>query len=134
VKGIGIKEGAMVSSIAHDSHNLVAVATNDADLVHAAVQIVRMQGGIALVKDGDIAASLPLPIAGLMSEKSVEEVSEGIQVLKDAAKDLGTTLDEPFMAMAFLSLPVIPKLKITDKGLVDVDRFRFIDLFDVPKK
>ncbi len=133
VKGIGIKEGAMVSSIAHDSHNLVAVATNDDDLVHAAVQIVRMQGGIALVMDGEVTASLPLPIAGLMSEKTVEEVSDGIQELKTAAKNLGTTLDEPFMAMAFLSLPVIPKLKITDKGLVDVERFRFIDLFDTPK-
>ncbi len=85
------------------------------------------------MKDGEVTASLPLPIAGLMSEKTVEEVSEGIQELKTAAKNLGTTLDEPFMAMAFLSLPVIPKLKITDKGLVDVERFRFIDLFDTPK-
>jgi adenine deaminase len=96
VKGLGLKEGAMVSSIAHDSHNIVAVATSDRDLIAAAVQIVRMQGGLAIVRD----------------EK---------------------TLNEPFMTMAFLSLPVIPKLKITDKGLVDVDRFRFIDLFDTPK-
>ncbi|NHJ14658.1 MAG: adenine deaminase [Candidatus Thorarchaeota archaeon] len=133
VKGMGIKEGAMVSSIAHDSHNIVAVATNDADLIQAAVQIVRMQGGIALVKDGKLIASLPLPIAGLMSDKPIEEVSAGIQNLKEAAKVLGSELEEPFMAMAFLSLPVIPKLKITDKGLVDVERFRFIDLFEVPE-
>ena len=131
VKGMGIKEGAMVSSIAHDSHNIVAVATNDRDLIQAAIQIVRMQGGIAIAKDGKILDSLPLPIAGLMSDQSIEHVSEKLKDLKKAAKQLGTPLDEPFMAMAFLSLPVIPKLKITDLGLVDVERFRHIDLFDV---
>ncbi|MHA2027301.1 MAG: adenine deaminase [Candidatus Thorarchaeota archaeon] len=131
VKGLGIKEGAMVSSIAHDSHNIVAVATNDRDLIEAAIQIVRMQGGIALAKDGKVIDSLPLPIAGLMSDQSIEHVSERLKDLKTAAQKLGTPLEEPFMAMAFLSLPVIPKLKITDLGLVDVERFRLIDLFDV---
>ncbi|MHA1927701.1 MAG: adenine deaminase [Candidatus Thorarchaeota archaeon] len=130
VKGLGIKEGAMVSSIAHDSHNIVTVSTNDTDLIAAAVQIVRMHGGIAIVRDGEVISSLPLPIAGLMSDKPIEEVSEKLKELKQAAKSIGTTLDEPFMAMAFLSLPVIPKLKITDMGLVDVDRFRIIDLFE----
>ena len=133
VKGMGIKEGAMVSSIAHDSHNLVAVATNDHDLIDAAIQIVRMQGGLAIVRDGEVLSSLPLPVAGLMSDRTVEEVSEGIKQLSEAATTIGSTLEEPFMTMAFLSLPVIPKLKITDRGLVDVDRFRIIDLFDVPK-
>ncbi len=132
VKGMGIKDGALVSSIAHDSHNIIAVATNDHDLIEAAIQIVRMQGGIAVVKDGKVLASLPLPIAGLMSDRTIEEVVEGIKELKEAAAKLETDLDEPFMAMAFLSLPVIPKLKITDRGLVDVERFRIIDLFDVP--
>lgn len=131
VHGMGIKEGAMVSSIAHDSHNIVAVATNDTDLIAAAVQIVRMQGGIAIVKDGEVIESLPLPIAGLMSDQTVEHVSGKLNLLKDAAHDLGTPLGEPFMAMAFLSLPVIPKLKITDLGLIDVERFRLIDLFDI---
>ncbi|MHA2078963.1 MAG: adenine deaminase [Candidatus Thorarchaeota archaeon] len=131
VKGLGIKEGAMVSPIAHDSHNIVAVATNDRDLIEAAIQIVRMQGGIALAKDGKVIDSLPLPIAGLMSDQSIEHVSERLKDLKTAAQKLGTPLEEPFMAMAFLSLPVIPKLKITDLGLVDVERFRLIDLFDV---
>ncbi|MCF2137830.1 MAG: adenine deaminase [Candidatus Thorarchaeota archaeon] len=131
VKGTGIKEGAMVSSIAHDSHNIVAIATNDHDLIEAAIQIVRMQGGIAIVRDGQVLASLPLPIAGLMSDRPIEEVSEKIKALKEAAHKIGTTLDDPFMAMAFMSLPVIPKLKITDRGLVDVERFRLIDLFDV---
>ena len=132
VKGMGIKEGAMVSSIAHDSHNIVTISTNDNDLIAAAVQIVRMQGGIAIAKDGKILESLPLPIAGLMSDQPIEHVSEKLQDLKGAAHKLGTDLDEPFMAMAFLSLPVIPKLKITDRGLVDVERFKIIDLFDVP--
>ncbi|MGY5865438.1 MAG: adenine deaminase [Candidatus Thorarchaeota archaeon] len=131
VKGLGIKEGAMASSIAHDSHNIVAVATNDRDLIEAAIQIVRMQGGIALAKDGKVIDSLPLPIAGLMSDQTIEHVSERLKDLKTAAQKLGTPLEEPFMAMAFLSLPVIPKLKITDLGLVDVERFRLIDLFDV---
>ena len=133
VKGMGIKEGSIVSSIAHDSHNLVAVSTNDADLIAAAVQIVRMHGGIAIVKDGEVLESLPLPIAGLMSDQPIEHVSEKLKDLKEAAQKLGTPLDEPFMAMAFLSLPVIPKLKITDLGLVDVERFRLIDLFEVPE-
>ena len=130
VKGLGLKEGAMASSIAHDSHNIVTVGTNDVDMIEAVIQIARMQGGISIVKDGEVKASLPLPIAGLMSDKSVEWVSEKLIELKKTAKTLGTTLEEPFMAMAFLSLPVIPKLKLTDKGLVDVERFRFIDLFE----
>ena len=99
VKGIGIKEGALVSSIAHDSHNIVAVATNDRDLIQAAIQIVRMQGGIAVAKDGNVIESLPLPIAGLMSDQPIEYVSERIKDLKMAAHKLGTPLDEPFMAM-----------------------------------
>ncbi len=131
VRGTGIKEGAMVSSVAHDSHNIIAIATNDRDLIEAAVQIVRMQGGIAIVRNGKVLASLPLPIAGLMSDRPIEEVSENIKQLKEAAHVIGSTLDEPFMAMSFLSLPVIPRLKITDMGLVDVNRFRVIDLFDV---
>ncbi|RDE15432.1 MAG: adenine deaminase [Candidatus Thorarchaeota archaeon] len=131
VKGVGIKEGAMVSSIAHDSHNIVAVATNDHDLIEAAIQIVRMQGGIAVVRDGTVTESLPLPIAGLMSDQSIENVSDNLVRLKEAAHALGSILEEPFMSMAFLSLPVIPELKITDLGLVDVKRFRIIDLFDI---
>ncbi len=131
VKGIGLQDGAMVSSIAHDSHNIVAVATNDHDLIEAAIQVVRMHGGLAVVQGGRVLESLPLPIAGLMSDRPIEEVSERLGALKSATDRLGVTLDEPFMAMAFLSLPVIPELKITDRGLVDVERFRIIDLFDV---
>ncbi len=132
VKGTGLKTGAMASSIAHDSHNIVTVGTNDTDMMEAAVHITRMQGGIALIRDGEVLEALPLPIAGLMSDKSIEEVSEKLKKLRDAADELGAELEEPFMSMAFLSLPVIPHLKITDLGLVDVNRFRLIDLFDVP--
>ncbi len=132
VKGTGLKAGAMASSIAHDSHNIVTVGTNDTDMMEAAVHITRMQGGIALIRDGEVLEALPLPIAGLMSDKSIEEVSEKLKKLRDAADELGAELEEPFMSMAFLSLPVIPHLKITDLGLVDVNRFRLIDLFDVP--
>ncbi|MHA1485188.1 MAG: adenine deaminase, partial [Candidatus Thorarchaeota archaeon] len=134
VKGTGIKEGAMVSSVAHDSHNIVAVATNDHDLIDAAIQIVRMHGGIAIVRDGEVLEALPLPIAGLMSDRPIEEVSEKLQALNEAAHVIGTTLDEPFMAMAFLSLPVIPKLKISDLGLIDVEKQRIIGLFEIAKE
>ncbi|MEM2142892.1 MAG: adenine deaminase C-terminal domain-containing protein, partial [Candidatus Thorarchaeota archaeon] len=133
VRGLGIKEGAMVSSVAHDSHNIVTVATNDRDLVEAAVQVARMQGGLAVVRDGEVLASLALPIAGLMSDRPIEEVSERLERLRTAAERIGCDIDEPFMAMAFLTLPVIPELKITDIGLVDVVRFRTIGLFEVPQ-
>jgi len=121
----------MVSSIAHDSHNIIVVATDDGDLIEAAIQIVRMQGGIAVVRDGEVIASLPLPIAGIMSDRPIEEVCDKLEELKEASSEIGSTLEEPFMAMAFLSLPVIPKLKITDLGLINVERSRVIDLFDV---
>jgi len=124
----------MVSSVAHDSHNIVAVATNDHDLIAAAIQIVRMHGGIAIVRDGEVLESLPLPIAGLMSDRPIEDVSEKLISLNEAAHVIGTTLDEPFMAMAFLSLPVIPKLKITDLGLIDVEKFKIIGLFETPEE
>lgn len=130
VKGFGLKKGAMVSSIAHDSHNIVVVGTNDHDMIEAAIQIVRMQGGLSVVADGKVLSSLSLPIAGLMSDKPVEEVSKKLIELREKAAHIGCSLEEPFMAMAFLSLPVIPHLKITDKGLVDVEKFRIIDLFD----
>ncbi|TFG04561.1 adenine deaminase [Candidatus Thorarchaeota archaeon] len=132
VRGMGLKEGAMASSIAHDSHNIVAVGTNDHDLMEAAIQLARMQGGISVIRGGEVLEALPLPIAGLMSDRPIEEVSEKLKDLREAADTLGSDLEEPFMAMAFLSLPVIPHLKITDMGLVDVNRFRLIDLFDVP--
>lgn len=130
VKGFGIKRGALGSSVAHDSHNLVLVGTNDEDMLLAAHRIERMRGGLAVVAEGRVLASLALSIAGLMSERPFEEVNEGLEALLDAGRDLGSDLHDPFMTLSFLALPVIPSLKLTDKGLVDVTQFKFVPLFE----
>jgi adenine deaminase len=129
VKGIGLKRGAVASSVAHDSHNIVVVGANDADMARAVQGIVEMHGGLIAVKEEKTLASLPLPIAGLMSDQSIEEVRDGLNRLMQAVKAMGCKLEEPFMALSFLALPVIPELKITDKGLVDVTRFQIVPLF-----
>jgi adenine deaminase len=129
VKGFGLKRGALASSVAHDSHNIIVVGTNDEDMMTAAVHIVKMQGGLVVAADGEVLATVPLPIAGLMSEKSAKELSVEMQDIEQAARDLGCTVSSPFMAMSFLALPVIPRLKLTDKGLVDVKKFGFVPLF-----
>jgi adenine deaminase len=130
VKGFGLKRGALASSVAHDSHNLIVVGTNDLDMMTAAVEIVKMQGGLVVATDGDVLATVHLPIAGLMSENSGEEVRAEMENIKQAAAELGCAVSNPFMAMSFLALPVIPRLKLTDKGLVDVKRFEFVPLFE----
>jgi len=129
VQGFGLKKGAIGSSVAHDSHNLVIVGTNDQDILKAAEVIQAMSGGLVAVLDGRVLASLPLPIAGLMSEASVAQVNLQLEALHHAAKNLGCEIPDPFMTLSFLSLPVIPELKITDKGLVDVNQFKFVPLF-----
>ncbi|HUW95191.1 MAG TPA: adenine deaminase [Anaerolineae bacterium] len=129
VKGFGLKRGALASSVAHDSHNIIVVGTNDEDMMTAAVQIVKMQGGLVVAADGEVLATVRLPIAGLMSEKSAKEVSVEMQDIEQAARDVGCTVSTPFMAMSFLALPVIPRLRLTDKGLVDVKKFGFVPLF-----
>ncbi len=129
VQGFGLKKGAIGSSVAHDSHNIVLVGTNDADMLKVAEVIQAMKGGLAVVSDGKVLASLPLPIAGLMSEASVAQVNLQLEALHRAAKTLGCKIPDPFMILSFLSLPVIPELKITDKGLVDVNQFKFVPLF-----
>jgi adenine deaminase len=128
-QGFGIKKGAIGSSVAHDSHNLVIVGTNDQDILKAAMAIKEMGGGLVAISDKKVLASLPLPIAGLMSESSVAQVNRQLEVLHRAAKNLGCKIPDSFMTLSFLSLPVIPELKITDKGLVDVNQFKFIPLF-----
>lgn len=130
VKGFGLKRGALGSSVAHDSHNLMVVGTNDEDMLLAAHEIERMRGGIAAVEGRRVLAALKLPIAGLMSERPFEEVNEDLKALLAAARELGSNLHDPFMALSFLALPVIPALKITDKGLVDVTQFRLVPLFE----
>ncbi len=129
VQGFSLKKGAIGSSVAHDSHNLVIVGTNDLDILKAVEVIQEMRGGLAVVLDGKMLASLPLPIAGLMSDASVTQVNHQLEALYRAAKNLGCKIPDPFMTLSFLSLPVIPELKITDKGLVDVNQFKFVPLF-----
>ena len=129
VKGFGLKSGAIASTVAHDSHNMIVIGTNDDDMYYAAVELVKSQGGKIIVENGKTLAHLKLPIAGLMSDKPSEEVQEKIKELDIAAKKIGCKIDEPFMSMAFLSLSVIPELKITDRGLIDVNKFEVTDLF-----
>lgn len=129
VKGFGLKSGAIASTVAHDSHNMIVIGTNDEDMYYAAVELVKSQGGKIIVENGKTLAHLKLPIAGLMSDKSADEVQKQIAELDTAAKKIGCKIDEPFMSMAFLSLSVIPELKITDKGLIDVNKFEVTDLF-----
>jgi len=129
VKGIGLKSGAIAQSIAHDSHNIVAVGTNDDDLIKAVIEVSKMKGGIAVVADGEVVETLALPVAGLISNKPLEYVREKADSLIRALKNLGATVHDPMMALSFLCLPVIPQLKITDKGLFKVDDFDFVDLF-----
>jgi adenine deaminase len=129
VQGFGLKMGAIGSSVAHDSHNLVIFGTNDQDMLKAVETIQAMGGGLTVVLNGKALASLPLPIAGLMSEASVAKVNLQLEALHRATKKLGCKIPDPFMTLSFLSLPVIPELKITDKGLVDVNQFKFVPLF-----
>jgi adenine deaminase len=126
VKGFGITRGAIASSIGHDSHNVCVIGCNDADMAVAVNRLIELKGGFAAAADGEVVAELALPVAGLMSERPFEEVEHGLRRLRQAVVALGTPLHEPFLQMAFLALPVIPHLRITDKGLVDVDRFELV--------
>jgi len=129
VKGFGLKKGAIGSSVAHDSHNLVVVGTNDEDMWEALRCLQTLRGGMVAVCEGEMNSSVPLPIAGLMANTSVRQVHKQMQRLLASAKLLGCKLKDPFMTLSFLSLPVIPELKLTDKGLVDVNQFKIVSLF-----
>ena len=126
VRGFGMKRGAIASSVGHDSHNITVVGANEEDMAVAVNRLIEIEGGFAVAEGGRVLAELALPIAGLMSLLSFEEVHKALIPLRAAAKSLGVVLAEPFLQVAFLPLPVIPHLKITDKGLVDVDRFEFV--------
>ena len=128
VKGFGLKRGAIASTVAHDNHNIVVVGANDADMLAAAHAVAETNGGQAVVADGQVLAAVPLPIAGLMSDLPLEEVKERVAAMTRAARQLGGTLPDPLMTMSFLALAVIPELKITDLGLVDVNEFRRVPL------
>lgn len=133
VKGFNLKHGAIASTVAHDSHNMIVIGTNDMDMYTAAVALIKSQGGKVVVRDGEILSRFELPIAGLMSDKNFETVLAKCNDLNAAAHSIGCLIDDPFMTMGFLSLPVIPELKITDKGVFDTKTFDFIDIFDVSK-
>lgn len=129
VKGFGLRQGALASSVAHDSHNIVAVGMSAEELLLAVETVRRMRGGQAVVCGDKVLAELPLPLAGLMSAASLEQTVESVGRIRNATRDLGCRLGDPFMILSFLSLPVIPSLKLTDRGLVDVERFQFTPLF-----
>ncbi|WIG58032.1 MAG: Adenine deaminase [Ktedonobacterales bacterium] len=129
LKGFGLQSGALASTFAHDSHNIVVVGASDAEMLLAVRTVVEMGGGICAVRGADVLGRLPLPIAGLMSDQPFETVRVGIAHLLEVARELGCPLSNAYMAMGFLALPVIPDLKITDKGLVDVRAFALASPF-----
>jgi len=126
VNGFGLKSGAIASSVGHDSHNITVIGTNDTDMATAVNRLIELKGGFAVADNGQIMAELALPIAGLMSMEPFEKVAGELKILRAAAHALGCTLPEPFLQVAFLALPVIPHLKMTDRGLFDVDKFDFV--------
>ena len=129
VKGVGLERGAIAGTVAHDHHNLVVIGADDASMRTAARALAEAGGGFAVALAEEVLALVPLPIAGLMSDRPIEEVRDRMRDLLDAARGLGARLREPFMAMSFLALEVIPSLKLTDAGLVDVERFEVVPLF-----
>ncbi|HOY26798.1 MAG TPA: adenine deaminase, partial [Mesotoga sp.] len=127
--GSGLKKGAVATSVGHDSHNLGVLGTNDPDMVAAANRVMEMGGGLVAVIDGKIISELPLRIAGLMSDMTSKEVAERLIELKDATRTMGSKLPDLFMTLSFMQLSVIPKLKLTNLGLVDVEKNDFVSLF-----
>ena len=128
VRGFGLREGAFASTVSHDAHNLIVVGVSDADMEACARRLAELGGGLVAVRDGAVIGELPLPAAGLMSDRPASEVAAQLGELRRAARSLGVKVRTPFMALSFLGLSVIPSLKITDRGLVDVDRFELVPL------
>jgi len=128
VRGFGLRRGALASTFAHDAHNLVVVGMSDEDMAAAAARVAELGGGLVVVDRGEVTAELPLPVAGLISDRPLAGVIEGSAATVAAVRALGSHLESPFQSMAFLALSVIPSLKLTDHGLVDVDRFELVDL------
>jgi adenine deaminase len=129
VSGFGLKSGAIAGSVAHDSHNIIVVGTCDEDMMTAVERIIEMNGGLATACDGKVTAELPLPIAGLMSVEPLEIVRNQMDAMINAACAMGASVGDPFMILSFLALPVIPELKLTDRGLFDVNQFKHVSLF-----
>jgi adenine deaminase len=129
IQGFGLRRGAMAGTVAHDHHNLVVIGADDASMLAAARAVVAMGGGLVVAEGEEVRATLPLPVAGLMSDRPIAEVRRDYDALIAAAQTLGSQLHDPFMAMSFMALEVIPKLKLTDQGLVDVAQFAIVPLF-----
>jgi len=129
VRGLGLKKGAIASTVAHDHHNLVVAGADDESMLTAAYAVAETRGGLAVAVGGEVLAQVPLPIAGLMSDQPIETVRRQMDALLAAVHQLGSPLHDPFMTLGFLALPVIPSLKLTDMGLVDVDKFEIVPLF-----
>ncbi len=128
IRGFGLKSGALASSVAHDSHNIICTGTNDYDIVKAINEVVRMKGGL-VVANGDRLSSLQLDIAGIMSGKPIDNVASQYELLSRLVKASGCKLSAPFMTLSFMALLVIPELKLSDRGLFDGKAFRFVPLF-----
>jgi adenine deaminase len=120
VSGFGLKKGALASSIAHDSHNIIAVGTNDGDIFTAIKEIERLKGGLVVAAGGRVLASLALPVAGLLSDQPLETVASQLEKLKRTAAEMGSRLASPFATLSFLALPVIPEIRLTDRGVVEL--------------
>ena len=129
VRGFGLRSGALASSVAHDSHNIIVVGTNDEDIMTAAIEVARLGGGQVVIDQDRVKAVLPLPIAGLISPQPLVKVRRAITRLNAAARALGCPLKDPFMTLSFMALPPIPALKITDRGLVDAVEFKIVPLY-----
>ena len=129
IHGFGLRRGAIAGTVAHDHHNLIVIGADDASMLTAARAVADLGGGLAVAAGDQVIANLPLPVAGLMSDRPMHEVRVQYDRLFAATAELGSPLHDPFMAMSFMALAVIPKLKLTDLGLVDVEKFSFVDLF-----
>jgi adenine deaminase len=129
VSGLGLSEGALAGTVAHDHHNLIVVGVDDESMLAAARAVADLGGGLSVARGTEVLATLPLPVGGLMSLSPIEEIRDGLDAVLAAAASLGSALHDPFMALSFLGLEVIPALKITDRGLVDVDAFQPVDLW-----
>jgi adenine deaminase len=126
VKGFGLRLGALATSVAHDSHNIVVVGVDDEDILAAVREVERLQGGLVVTAGGKVVDALPLPIAGLLSPEPLEVVARKVEELEGHAADLGCRVPSPFSVLSFLALPVIPELKMSDRGLVDVMQGRLL--------
>jgi len=130
VRGFGLRQGAIASSVVHDSHNVIAVGVSDDEILRAVERVSIMGGGLTVVAGNDTLAEVPLEIAGLMSSESFGTLVRQLKAVKKACLHIGCSLEEPFMILSFLALPVIPEIKLTDRGLVDVNRFEIVSLFE----